>query len=112
MAELNFNASEVPEDTSSFDPLPAGDYQMQVIESEIRDTKSMTGRQLVLTLEVVSGEYTGRRVWDRLNIQNQNPTAQQIAQRALADLCEAVGFNTVHNSEELHFKPFAARVGI
>jgi hypothetical protein len=114
MAELNmdFNPSEVPEDDRTFEPLPAGDYTMQVIESELKDTKSGSGQQLVLTLEVIEGPFSNRRVWDRLNIRNQNADAQRIAQRALADLCLAVGISSLRNSEELHFKPFIGAVKI
>jgi hypothetical protein len=102
----------VPEDDRSFEPLPAGDYTMQVIESELKDTKSGSGQQLVLTLEVIEGPFSNRRVWDRLNIRNQNADAQRIAQRALADLCLAVGIQSLRNSEELHFKPFIGAVKI
>ncbi len=114
MAQLGqaFDPNEVPEDDRSFDPLPAGDYMMQVIESKIDDTKSGSGQMLVLTLEVVDGPNANRRVWDRLNIVNQNADAQRIAQRALADLCLAVGVTALRDTDELHFKPFAAKIGI
>lgn len=114
MAQLDqvFNADEIPEDDRSFEPLPAGDYEMQVIESEIKDTKSGSGQQLVLTLEVLSGPSQGRRVWDRLNIVNQNADAQRISQRALADLCLATGVTALKDTEELHFKPFIGKVTI
>lgn len=114
MAEFNdtFNPADVPEDDRSFEPLPAGDYSMQVIESEIKPTKAGTGEQLVLTLEVTEGPLSNRRVWDRLNIRNQNPDAQRIAQRSLADLCLAVGVTQLRNTDDLHFKPFVGRVSI
>lgn len=107
----DFNPNDVPEDDRSFEPLPAGDYQMQVIESDIKPTRT-GGEQLVLTLEVLSGPYANRRVWDRLNIKNQNADAQRIAQRALADLCLAVGCASLRRTEDLHFKPFTARLTI
>lgn len=114
MADLDFefDPNEVPEDDRSFDPLPAGEYQMQVIESEIKPTKSGGGEQLILTLEVINGPYSKRRVWDRLNIRNQNADAQRIAQRSLADLCLAVGITSLRNTDDLHFKPFIGRVTI
>ena len=113
MAEFpeDFNANDVPEDDRSFEPLPAGDYTMQVIESDIKPTKT-GGDQLVLTLEVMDGPMSSRHVWDRLNIRNQNADAQRIAQRNLADLCLAVGIASLRNSEDLHFKPFVGRVSI
>jgi hypothetical protein len=107
----DFNPAEVPEDDRSFEPLPAGDYLMQVIESDIKPTKT-GGDQLVLTLEVLDGPYANRRVWDRLNIKNNNPDAQRIAQRALADLCLAVGVTSLRNTEDLHFKPLTGRLTI
>lgn len=113
MAEFpeDFNANDVPEDDRSFEPLPAGDYLMQVIESDIKPTKT-GGEQLVLTLEVLEGTHSNRRVWDRLNIKNQNADAQRIAQRALADLCLAVGVTSLRQTETLHFKPFTGRLTI
>jgi hypothetical protein len=108
----DFNPNDVPEDDRSFEPIPAGDYAMQVIESDIKPTKSGSGDQLILTLEVTEGPMTNRRIWDRLNIRNQNADAQRIAQRALADLCLAVGVASLRNTEELHFKPFVGRVTI
>jgi hypothetical protein len=114
MAELDqeFIPADIPEDDRNFEPIPPGNYAMQVIDSEIKDTKTGTGQQLVLTLEVTDGPMTHRRIWDRLNIRNQNADAQRIAQRALADLCLAVGIASLHNSEDLHFKPFVGRVTI
>jgi hypothetical protein len=60
----------------------------------------------------MTGPSANRRLWDRLNIRNQNPDAQRIAQRALADLCLATGLQVLRNSEDLHFRPFTARVTI
>lgn len=110
--DMDFNPAEVPEDDRSFEPLPAGDYTMQVIDSEIKPTKSGEGQQLVLTMEVIEGPLSNRRVWDRLNIRNQSADAQRIAQRSLADLCLAVGLASLKNSEDLHFKPFTGKVAI
>lgn len=110
--DMDFNPAEVPEDDRSFAPIPAGEYLMQVVESDLRDTKSGNGQQLVLTLEVMDGPAASRRVWDRLNIRHTNADAQRIAQRSLADLCLAVGLPSIRNSEELHFKPFTGRLTI
>lgn len=107
-----FDPNSVPEDDRTFDPLPAGDYLMQVTESEIKPTKSGSGEQLILTLEVVDGPHQNRKVWDRLNIRNENADAQRIAQRALADLCLAIGVTSLRDTSDLHFKPFTGRVTI
>jgi hypothetical protein len=114
MADLGqtFDPTEVPEDERSFAPLPAGDYLCQVVESDVAPTKSGSGELLKLTIEVMDGPFSNRKLWENLNIRNDNPDAQRIAQRALADLCQAVGVGAIRNSEELHFKPFVARVDL
>jgi len=114
MVELSqpFIPAEIPEDERSFDPVPRGRYPMQVIESRIDDTKAGTGRIMTLTLEIIDGEYTNRRIWDRLNIENQNPDAQRIALGSLRKLCDALGIVELRDTEELHFKPFEADVRI
>lgn len=107
-----FAPADVPEDDRSFEPLPVGQYKVQIIESKIEDTKSGSGQMLTLTLEVVDGPFANRRIWDRLNVRNNNPQAQSIAQRALADLCLAIGVAQLRDTDELHFKPLTVRVGI
>lgn len=113
MANLGavFDPDAIEED-AGFEPLPAGDYLAQIIESEITDTKSGTGQMLKLTFEIMSGQHESRRIWDRLNIVNQNPDAQRIAQQQLKRLCDACGTGAISDSEELHFKPLNIRVGI
>lgn len=115
MANLGgaFNTSDAPP-PEEFAPIPHGTkVLMQAIESEIGPTKDGNGTILKITYEVIDeGPYKARRVWDNLNVQNANPTAQNIAQRALADLCEACGKSQIEDSEELHYKPFIAELGI
>jgi hypothetical protein len=113
MASLGgtFDPNEIPQDERSFEPMPAGDYPCQIVDSEIVTTKS-GGEMLKLTLEVTDGQYANRKVWDNLNIRNANAQAQQIAHRALADLCAACGLGPISDSEELHFRPFIAALKI
>jgi hypothetical protein len=109
MASLNFNAEGI-DTTNTFDAIPAGDYEAMVTHSEMRKTKDMTGEYLELTLEIQAGQYQGRKLWDRLNLANQNPKAVEIAQKQLAQLCHATGVMQVKNSEQLHNKPVIMKV--
>lgn len=112
MASLSgFNAADVPP-SDGFDPLPAGKYRAQIVASEMRATKDGTGQYLWLELEVVDGQCTGRKVFDRINLVNANPTAVGIAQRTLSAICRAVGILEPHDSEELHFRPLIADVRV
>lgn len=111
MAQLNFNAEDAPE--SDFEPIPKDDYLCQVIQSDMKATKAGDGSFLELRIQVVEeGDYHGRLLFERFNLQNPNETAVRIAQRQLAELCEAVGVLSVEDSEELHGIEFVARVDI
>lgn len=114
MASLGetFRPHDVPEDERNFDVMPVGTYELQVIESDVVPTKAGDGEILNLTIEVVNGPCANRKIWERLNIRNPNAQAQSISLRAFADLCLAVGKSEVNDSEELHFIPFRAQVGI
>ena len=108
MAILNFNAEEV--EPSSYDPLPEGNYQAVVTASEMKPTKNKDGAYLELAIEIINGPYQGRKLWDRLNLQNRNPQAATIAQQQLAALCRAINVMKVTDSSQLHNMPFMLKV--
>ena len=110
--DLNgFNALN-HEPVTSFDPLPADWYKCVITDTEERQTKAMDGSYLLLTIEVIEGAYQGRRIFDRLNLNNPNKTAVEIAQRALASICRAVEVPNPKNSEELRDKPLMVKVAV
>lgn len=113
MATLGFafNAAAVPQN-DSFDPIPAGDYIAQITESEIKNTKSGTGQMLNLRWQVLDGQFKGRLVFDSLNIINQNPDTQRIAQGQLSSLCHVLGVLNLTDSAQLHMKPAIIKVKI
>jgi len=112
MANLGqtFDPNEV-EPTSRPDPVPEGRYVLQVIDSDIKPTKS--GQMLALTMEIHDGPYQGRKVFENLNIQNASAQAQEIAQRQLSALCRAAGITqAITDSQDLHYQPFEADLKI
>ena len=113
MATFNFNAAGVePMQPRSYGPLPAGDYEMIIVKSDVKPTKAGTGHYLELEMQVIAGEHSGRRHWERLNVDNPNKTAQDIAEAALAALCFAVGVTDMEDTVQLHDIPFVAHVEI
>lgn len=112
MADLGgvFDASTV-EPSQPMEILPPGKYMAQIIESEMKETKS-GGQMLALTLEITEGGSAGRKLWDNLNLVNSNTQAQEIAQRTLSAICHAVGKIQVSNSEQLHFVPMLVTVAV
>ena len=113
MASLaGFDASVV-EPQSAFGPIPAGKYLALISESEMKPTKNGSGQYLQLTFVILdNGPYSGRHIWTRLNLQNSNRTAEDIAQRELSAICRAVNVIRPQDSEELHNIPLTIIVGM
>lgn len=107
----NFDANQV-EPQADLSPIPAGEYRAAIIDSQMKSTKSGNGQYLELTMEIVDGQYKGRRLWDRLNLANPNATAVQIARSTLSSICRAVGVLTPKDSSELHNRPMVVRVAL
>lgn len=106
-----FDASSI-EPSSGYDVLPPGKYLAQIVASEMRVTKDGLGQYLYLEVDILDGQYAGRKLFDRLNLINANPDAVQIAQRTLSSICRAVGKLQVSNSEQLHLIPLIADVRV
>lgn len=111
MAQLNFDATNVPQ-AGLPDPLPAGDYTMQVVDSELKPTKAPGGMLLKLTLQVIDGQHAGRKVFDNINLQNANPVAVEIGQQQLSSYCHATGCIQLGDSQQLHGIPIRVKVTI
>ena len=110
MADLRgFDANQV-EPTTTFDPIPAGKYVAVITDSEYKPTKAGTGSYLQLTFQIVEGEFNGRFLWARLNLQNPNLTAVKMAQADLSAICRAVGVLAPNDSAELHNLPLVIDV--
>lgn len=105
-----FDANEV-EPTGTFEALPAGEYEVAIIDSEMKATAKGNGEYLQLELEVVKGPHANRKLWDRLNLHNPNADAVKIARGTLSAICRAVGVLTPSDSSELYGRPLLAVVG-
>ena len=110
MANLNgFDANNV-DPATDFEPLPAGKYVAVITTSEMKPTKSGSGHYLELTLQVIDGPFKNRMIWSRLNLDNPNRQAVQIAQGELSAICRAVGVLQPKDSIELHNLPLQITV--
>lgn len=110
MADLSgFDASQV--EPTGFDPLPSGMYRCVVAESEMRQAKSGTGEYLQVTLEVIDGEHSGRKLWERFCLEHPKDVVKQIARGQLSALCRATGVLTPTDSSDMHDIPIDVVVG-
>lgn len=111
MAQLGYTADpNQPEE--SFDIVPAGEYTTIIEASDYTPNKQGTGMILKLTYQIIDGEFKGRKIFENLNLQNENAQAAQIAQRALNSICLAVGVQHVQDSAQLHGIPLIIDVSV
>ena len=111
LSNLNFDATAV-QPQESFEPIPAGWYDCMIVESEMKPTKSGTGQYLQLRLDVTEGQYANRVLFERLNLDNPNTTAVEIAQRTLSAICHATGVLQPRDSSDLHNIPLRVKVSV
>lgn len=78
----------------------------------MRPTKDGRGQYLYLELDILDGQFAGRKLFDRLNLVNDNPDTVDIAKRALSSICRATGQMQVKDSEQLHLIPMIADVRV
>ena len=110
MADLRgFDANQV-EPAADFEPVPAGKYPAVITDSEMKANKAGTGHYLQLTFEIIDGPCKGRRLWSRLNLDNPNAMAVQIARAELSAVCRAVGVLAPNDSVDLHNLPLVVYV--
>lgn len=109
MAQLNFDAQNVPQN-EALDPIPADWYKAMIVESEMKATSAGSGVYLMLTMQVLEGPYAGRKIFDRLNLNNPNPVAVEIAYKTLSSICHSVNQIQVQDSQQLHGKPLQVKV--
>ncbi len=93
-------------------PIPVGDYMVVITDSEDKPNSKGTGSYLQFVLEVIEGEYKGRKLWARLNLVNPNDQAVGIARAELSAICRAVGVMKPRDSSELHNLPLIVKVGM
>jgi hypothetical protein len=108
-----FDANSVqPDEGRDFEPLPAGPYEVEISNSEVKDAKSGNGCYLALELTVVGPTHTGRKVWANVTLRNTNAQAEQIGQAQLSALCRAVGIGVLKDTDELFQKILRVRLKV
>ena len=112
MADLQgFDARNV-DPATTFEAIPAGKYLAAITDSETKPTKRGNGSYLQLAFTILEGEFKNRILWARLNLQNPNQTAVNIARSELSAICRAVGVIAPNDSVELHNLPLQITVRV
>lgn len=82
--------TENVEDGGGFEPLPKGKYVAVITETVQAESKA-GDPMLKVTLEVIEGQYTGRKIFDQFMLQHPNEKAQLIGLQRLKSIRLAVG---------------------
>lgn len=111
MVQLNFDATQVEPD-AGFEVYPAGWYNAAIDESEMKPTKDGAGQYLQLRLNILDGQYAGRKLFARLNLRNSNQQTVEIAMKQLSAIGHAVGVLHIQDSGQLHGLPMKVKVKV
>lgn len=99
--QLNFDANNVAPNTAP-EPVETGSYLVCIVGAEEKPTKANDGSSfLELVLEVKQGPMQGKRVIDRLNLNNKNPQTQEIAYGQLSAIAHVIGRKQLQHSQQL-----------
>lgn len=112
MASIGNSWNPEAEPSSSYQPLPAGRYEMEIVETDYMPAISGKGMVLKCKAQIVGGEYDARPFYINYNLENSNDQAQEIGQRDFAGLRRATGVLAPEDSSELHFKQFGVKIGV
>lgn len=110
MANISGAYDTTAEPQGDFDPIPAGKYTAEIVESDIEPVSknSEKGRCLKLTWKVQGGDFDGRLLWQRLNMWGENMNnldkVISIAQSQFASIRKATGVENPQDTSELHHR--------
>jgi hypothetical protein len=112
VAKIEINKEEA--EKSRFTPLPDGMYDLMVSVANEGPAKSNpANRRVSVTMDVIDGPMTGRKIFDGYNTCHTDATTQAIGQRGVYMLGLAVGLRrAVEDTDELLNIPFKAMIGV
>lgn len=111
MAQLGFvfDANQVEPD-APLEAVPTGRYPVMMVESEFKQNSKKTGTLVAFKLEIIDGQYKGRRLFGNINMTNPNPEAERIGRAQFSALCRATGQMQVSDTGALHHIPMCVSV--
>ena len=114
MARFGFNAAEYEPDTGagSYEPIPAGEYQLMCEEAESKTTSAGTGVYIKAKFRVLGPTHADRFIFMNFNIQNPSAKAEEIGRRQISGWASACGKPGAADTDELLNTPFNADVSI
>jgi len=103
MAQLSqaFEASQLPQSSGLYEPLPAGWYSATINQAEVRPTKDGNGEYIRVRYDITGPTHQGRTVFGNLNIKNASTKAEEIGRQQLGEIMRAIGLTRVTDTDQL-----------
>lgn len=98
---MTINVNDLPQDEQQGGVIPAGQYVVKIERAQLKDTKSGTGRYISLMLRVQGPTHSNAVVFAMINISNQNQEAERIGKAQLRSIMEAIGLQTITDTDQL-----------
>lgn len=98
---MTINVNDLPQDEQQGGVIPAGQYTVKIERAQLKDTKSGTGRYISLMLRVQGPTHSNAVVFAMVNISNQNQEAERIGKAQLRSIMEAIGLQTITDTDQL-----------
>jgi hypothetical protein len=86
---------------NDYSPLPEGNYKVEIVKADVKETKDGTGNYINVQYKVVDGPCANRVFFGMVNIKNKNPEAQRIGQEQFYNLRTACGLQKVTDTDQL-----------
>lgn len=86
---------------ADFEVLPAGKYPVLIEKAEVQPTKAGNGHFIYLEMLITDGQAKDRKLFDRINIDNPSEKCVEIGFRCLAALGQALGLQSITDSNQL-----------
>jgi len=119
MARLGVRVEATEESTQQrdFSNIPNGIYRLEISASDATVKNEGTREQAITvkaTFDVLEpDEFKGRKVFGNYNVEHPSAQAQEIGQKQFSCLLRALSMTeSPEETEELHYIPFVARIGM
>ena len=113
MAQLNY-VPDATDQYQGFEPLPAGEYKVQITDSDIVTPKSGNGSMIKFTYEVIANpQFDGRKIFDNIIIEHYSSVeAERIGKQKLNTICALTGVKSLKDTAQLHGKAMALLISV
>lgn len=112
MAQLNY-VPDATDQYQGFEPLPAGEYKVQITDSDIVTPKSGNGSMIKFTYEVIADpQFDGRKIFDNIIIEHSSVEAERIGKQKLNTICALTGVKSLKDTAQLHGKTLSLLISV